>query len=47
METATRVIPFPLLKDPASYTPCTMDYEKEGITKVWLDVFRRSIPSFK
>ena len=55
MESTSPSVPFPLLANPGAYDPITIplrsnsDSEKE-LTKAeetWVDVFRRSIPSFK
>eukprot|EP00245_Coleochaete_scutata_P016448 TRINITY_DN7690_c0_g1_i1.p1 TRINITY_DN7690_c0_g1~~TRINITY_DN7690_c0_g1_i1.p1 ORF type:complete len:370 (+),score=97.00 TRINITY_DN7690_c0_g1_i1:49-1158(+) len=56
MEASYHSAHFPLLKNPQNYRPCTIDYQygerRQGskalsTEKVWLDVFRRSIPSFR
>ncbi|GBG83251.1 hypothetical protein CBR_g36866 [Chara braunii] len=57
MESSSPSVPFPLLKDPARYTPCTIkyfdpaagdDYTKPTkVSTMWIEVFRKSIPSFR
>ncbi|CAN6482248.1 unnamed protein product [Victoria cruziana] len=55
MEPSSALVPFPLLVEPVAYQPCTIPYRfpsddpsKATATEIeWIEVFRRSIPSFR
>eukprot|EP00897_Mesotaenium_endlicherianum_P007483 jgi/Mesen1/6763/ME000346S05945 len=55
MESSSPPVPFPLLEDHRAYSPCTLHFRKghdpEDKTteteKIWIDVFRNSVPSFR
>eukprot|EP00850_Spirogloea_muscicola_P003914 SM000016S01902 [mRNA] locus=s16:418468:422079:- [translate_table: standard] len=55
MEASSQPVALPLLADPAGYRPCTVPFRGPGdapgeltpAERTWVDVFRRSIPSFQ
>lgn len=55
MESSSPLVPFPLLLAPETYRPCTINHrsdhesllEATKTEKIWLNVFRKSVPGFK